>query len=55
MTLAELFGYVVQGFFSGLGSFVGTFVAAKYIIDHIDKIPSVKDKVRELIGPKERP
>jgi hypothetical protein len=41
---------VIQGMLTGFGSAIGTYFAFKYGIDHIEKIPLVKDKVREYIA-----
>jgi len=32
---------------SGIGSAIGQYLAFKYAIDHLEKIPLVKDKVKQ--------
>ncbi len=38
---------IIQGMFNGFGSAIGSYFAFKYAIDHFEKIPNLKDKVRE--------
>ena len=40
---------IVQGMLTGFGSAIGTYFAFKYGIDHIERIPLVKDKVKEYV------
>ena len=40
---------VIQGVLTGFGSAIGTYMAFKYGIDHIEKIPMVKDKIKEYM------
>lgn len=42
-------GFVVQGILTGFGTAIGTYFAFKYGIDHLEKIPMVKDKVKEYM------
>jgi hypothetical protein len=41
---------IIQGVLTGFGSAIGSYFAFKYGIDHIERIPLVKDKVREYSG-----
>lgn len=43
---------IIQGMLTGFGSAIGTYFAFKYGIDHIERIPLVKDKVREYVASK---
>jgi len=47
--MVDYLAYVIQGSLNGFGSAIGTYFAFKYGIDHIEKIPMVKDKVREYL------
>jgi len=40
---------IIQGMLTGFGSAIGTYFAFKYGIDHIERIPLVKDKVKEYV------
>lgn len=40
---------VIQGALTGFGSAIGSYFAFKYGIDHMEKIPLVKDKVKEYL------
>lgn len=48
-TLTDILSSIIQGMLTGFGSAIGTYFAFKYGIDHIERIPLVKDKVREFI------
>ena len=41
--------FVIQGVLTGFGSAIGTYFAFKYGIDHLEKIPLVKDKIKEYM------
>ena len=45
---------IIQGSLTGFGSAIGTYLAFKYGIDHIEKIPLAKDKVREYLAKLEK-
>lgn len=49
MNMTDYFGFIVQGTLNGFGSAIGTYFAFKYGIDHIEKIPMVKDKIKEYM------
>lgn len=38
---------VISGVFTGFGSAIGTYIAFKYAIDHLEKIPTAKDKIKQ--------
>lgn len=40
---------IITGIIQGFGSAVGTYFAFKYGIDHLEKIPLVKEKVKEYL------
>lgn len=48
MTL-DILHTVFIGVCTGFGSAVGNYFALKYAIDHMDKIPTVKEKILESI------
>lgn len=39
---------VLTSVLTGAGSAIGQYFALKYAIQHMDKIPSVKDRIKEL-------
>lgn len=47
--MTDYIAAVLQGIFSGFGSAIGSYFAFKYAIDHIEKIPLVKDKVKQYM------
>ena len=47
--MTEIIGSIIQGVLTGFGSAIGTYFAFKYGIDHIERIPLVKDKVRDYL------
>lgn len=47
--MTDFLGYIIQGILTGFGSAIGTYFAFKYGIDHIERIPLVKDKVRDYL------
>lgn len=44
----DIWGTIFIGICTGFGSAVGNYFALKYAIQHLDKIPTVKDKIKEL-------
>lgn len=48
--MVDVVGSVIQGILTGFGSAIGTYFAFKYGIDHIEKIPLVKDKIKEYMN-----
>lgn len=40
---------IIQGALTGFGSAIGSYFAFKYGIDHMEKIPLVKDKVKQYL------
>jgi hypothetical protein len=44
--MTDYLAYIIQGALNGFGSAIGTYFAFKYGIDHIEKIPLVKEKVK---------
>lgn len=51
--MVDVFGTVFIGLCTGFGSAVGNYFALKYAIQHMDKIPTVKDKIREAMKKEE--
>ena len=47
--MTDYLAYIIQGALNGFGSAIGTYFAFKYGIDHIEKIPLVKDKVKQYM------
>lgn len=47
--MVEIIESIFQAFINGVGSGLGTYFAFKYGIDHLERIPLVKDKVRQYI------
>lgn len=41
---------IIVGICTGFGSAVGNYFALKYAIDHMDKIPTVKEKIKESVN-----
>lgn len=46
----EFVSLLFVGACTGFGSAVGNYFALKYAIQHMDKIPSVKEKVKEYMN-----
>lgn len=41
--------YVLIGFLTGFSNAIGTYFALKYAIDHLEKTPEIKDKIKNWI------
>ena len=48
--MVQIIESIIQGLLTGFGSAIGTYAAFKYGIDHIERIPMVKDKVKQYLS-----
>lgn len=51
--MTQIVESVIQGMLTGFGSAIGTYFAFKYGIDHLERVPMVKDKVKDFVRGKE--
>jgi uncharacterized protein YneF (UPF0154 family) len=42
--MTDIIAIIINGAFNGFGTAIGSYLAVRYAIDHIDKIPAVKDR-----------